>query len=168
MRRIFSLISCIMFFCYIPFSHAQVYKWRDENGKLHFSSVPPELGPEVKKVKLNTPPADRNNARRQRQLLIKQQYELDAKKRKKERLLNKQLEQLSEEETAQKQQEELKAFAHKQCSKYTQRYNKYRRKGVKVVNSTTGAVEKADTRTARKIIQDTKESRDLFCETAEE
>ncbi|WP_372741140.1 DUF4124 domain-containing protein [Neptunomonas sp.] len=50
-------------------ARAEIYKWRDASGKLHYSSTPRVLTPDIQEIKLQTAPADRANARRQERLL---------------------------------------------------------------------------------------------------
>ncbi len=65
----------------------KVYKWRDENGKLHFSTVPPAQH-DVENVDLHKQPRDMANAHRKDNYLRKQQRELNRKHRAKERHLS--------------------------------------------------------------------------------
>ncbi len=142
----------------------EIYKWRDNEGKLHFSSTPRVLGPQVEEVDIKPMPADRSNAYRQRYLLQQQKYELQAKERDKERTLNKQKAMLLQEE---REKEMAKAQAirdQKMCEKYKERYKRYRDQGVMGYNIATGEKKIMHGDSARRVIQNTKETMELFCQ----
>jgi glutaredoxin len=43
MKRIFAIVSCVLFLTLTsPLSHAQLYKWVDAQGKIHYGDSPPE------------------------------------------------------------------------------------------------------------------------------
>ncbi len=141
-----------------------IYKWRDDEGKLHFSSSPRVLTPEVEEVQLQPMPADPYNAHRKKNLLRQKQYELEAEERKKELTYQKQQMMLQQEERDKKLAEINAASNKKLCEKYKDRYQRYRDDGVMGYNILTGEKELMRGEAARRTIEFTKETKDLFCE----
>lgn len=132
---------------------AEIYKWRDENGKLHFSSTPRVLSPEVEEVEIKVPEADSSNAYRQERLLREKSYELDRKEREKERVFNKQERMLAEEK-----------YDAEMCQRYTERYKRYRSEGVMGINIISGKKEKMSGAQAQAAIESARENMEIFCQ----
>ena len=133
-------------------ARAEIYKWRDENGKLHYSSTPRVLAPNIQEIKLQTAPADRANARRQERLLNQKKRDIQRIERDKENTLAEQKVMLKQE-----------ARDKDMCEKYQQRYAAYQKEGIKGVNLTTGKTQKLTGAAARNALQGTKENVELFC-----
>lgn len=135
---------------------AEIYKWRDENGKLHFSKTPRVLSSDVEKIDIKVPEADRNNAYRQKYNLRRQANEIDRHNRKKEYKLKEQERQIAREEREEKARKN-------DCRKYTAAYEKYRSNGVKETNPFTGDKVSFDEDTERKLLRSIKSKRDEHC-----
>ncbi len=131
---------------------AEIYKWRDENGKLHYSSTPRVLAPNIQEVDLQTAPADRANARRQERLL-------DQKKRDIQRAERAKQNELAEQKIMLKQEARDKDM----CEKYQQRYATYQKDGIKGINVATRKTQKLTGAAARNALQNAKENVELFC-----
>lgn len=55
------LLTCLLA---SPFAGAEIYKWVDENGRMHFSDSPPGEGRQAEEVKIKTQSVDMEGARR--------------------------------------------------------------------------------------------------------
>lgn len=135
---------------------AEIYKWRDENGKLHFSKTPRVLSSDIEKIDIKVPEADRSNAYRQKYNLRRKANEIDRHNRNKEYKLREQERQIAWEEREEKERK-------KDCRKYTAAYEKYRSRGIKETNPFTGETVSFDEDTERKLLRSIKSKRDDYC-----
>jgi hypothetical protein len=46
--------SLLLFICLLPLSHAEIYRWVDDNGKIQFSDRPSARDSKAEQVKVNT------------------------------------------------------------------------------------------------------------------
>lgn len=142
-----------------PIANAEIYKWKDENGKLHYSSTPRVLAPHIEEVKLQKLPVDRANANRQERLLNQKKRDIRRVEQDKQNEIRKEKHIQAEQKAMLKQEARDKDM----CEKYKQRYTKYKNNGVKGINLATGKKQKLKGAAARNAIQDAKENAELFC-----
>ncbi|WP_370052961.1 DUF4124 domain-containing protein [Neptunomonas sp.] len=143
---------------------AEVYKWKDANGKLHFSSVPPKVSesnkttPNVEKMELKVAPPDRQNAYRQQRLLDQASYEREREERKKDRLL-------SRADSARKRDASEEEYREEQCEHYKEQYADIRDKDtLKAIHPLTGNTMKFSGQSAEEIRDSIKQKRDEYCD----
>lgn len=134
-----------------------IYKWRDEQGRLHFSTSPKQLTPAVKAVDVPHIPPDRSNASRQRWLLQQEARQLERKTAQKEQLHAEQKAMLKEEQY-------LKVKKKALCGKYSERYQRYREEGVQGINLATGEVKPMRGPAKTRAIESTKAMKDALCD----
>ena len=115
-RYALALALCVV--GWTPATFAEIYKWTDEHGKVHYSSVPPALpgkNSNVEQADIKVPPADRSNAYRIQASQQRRLNSFEQADRKKER----------EMETAdykRKQEARQREYREEQCEKYKQQY----------------------------------------------
>lgn len=150
----------IVFLLTSPIANAEIYKWKDENGKLHYSSTPRVLAPNIQEVKLQKLPADRANANRQERLLNQKKRDIRRVEQDKQNEMRKEKHVQAEQRAMLKQEARNKEI----CEKYKQRYTRYKNDGVKGINLVTGKKQNLKGAAARNAIQDAKENVGIFCQ----
>ena len=153
----FPLILALLLCSYTV--NAEIYKWKDENGKTHYSGTPRVLAPNVKEVKLQKQPADRANAHRQERLLNNKKRDIRRIKEEKRSKLRKEKRVQAEQKAMLKQE----ARDRDMCEKYKARYSRYQKKGIQGINVVTGKKQKLTGTAARNALKDAKENVELFC-----
>jgi len=160
----FTPVVCTLALLSAPLAFADVYKWKDANGKLHFSSVPPktaqskQAAPTVEKMELKVVPPDRQNAYRQQRLLDQAANEREREERKKDRML-------SNADSARKRDASEEEYRQEQCEHYKEQYADIRDKDtLKAIHPFTGNMMKFSGQSAEDIRDNVKQKRDEYCD----
>ena len=129
----------------------QVYKWRDENGKLHFSTVPPkEVSGEAKAVDLPKQHHGIDSDHVNRKL----KHELNRTERLKER----------QQRSSHYRTRQHDTYDENACRAAREQYRNARANGVKAYQASTGKIIRVDGPEAQPALERMQQRIDLYCQ----
>ncbi len=144
-------ILCVLMMLLATSVTAQVYKWTDANGQVHYGSKPP-VPANVEEIKIDKQKTDVE--------AVNRLNSMSSSKKTSQTYSSKSSSGSTKNSSAASELEKDKA----RCKKYKETYARYKKEGVMGINPYTGEKKKMTGEAKKTAIQNAKDNAEIFCD----